>query len=384
MTRQRRFAMLLPPPSSILVVCLYLSSQVVVVGGLLFFGTTSASIKTVLVDAFVVGKKNSNNAVTTITSLSPSLTRASRRQHASSLPFSTTSTSTSASTDDCDHHQDGRITVAMTREEGKNDKLRTKIENDHPDLFGKLNLVELPCIEHASGPDYDILADTLTTKQWDYIIVTSPEAAKVLASAWSFNNNDDDDANVKPMVAAVGKATEKSLKDAGIDVSFCPSKATAATLAVELEPRDNDTKMTTVLYPASARAQNTLEDGLTNRGCFAVTRLNTYDTVTATWDDDQQNMMIGSSPDHTQIACFASPSSIKGWLLNTNNNNGVYAACIGETSAKACRELGWDEERIFSPDKPGLDGWISAIEEATEKIVSTTSAADSHTVGSSS
>lgn len=263
-----------------------------------------------------------------------------------------------------------RITVVLTREEGKNDKLRTQITQNHPDMSSKLDLVELPCIAHASGPDYDKLSDTLKTQQWDYIVVTSPEAAKVLASAWimpTTNDDNDDTTTTQPLIAAVGKATEKALEDAGITVSFCPSKATAETLAVELEPRndkDDDTTTTSVLYPASARAQKTLEVGLTQRGCFTVTRLNTYDTVTATWDETQKS--IGTT--RARIACFASPSSIKGWLQNTNNHCDVFAACIGETSAKACLELGWDEDRIFYPEKPGLDGWISAIEQAVQMI----------------
>lgn len=274
-------------------------------------------------------------------------------------------------------HASSTITVALTREEGKNDKLRRQIEQNHPELFSKLDLVELPCIEHASGPDYDKLSETLTAQQWDYVIVTSPEAAKVLASAWPATgdivNDNGTSSDSKPMVAAVGKATQEALEDAGIKVSFCSSKATASVFAVELEPchvgndRDGTTTMTktSVLYPASVRAQNTLEDGLTGRGCFTVTRLNTYDTVTATWDEQQK--MIGTSPT-TKIACFASPSSIKGWLQNTNNNKNVYAACIGETSAKACRDLGWDEDKILCPDQPGIDGWISAIEQAATML----------------
>lgn len=265
------------------------------------------------------------------------------------------------------------VVVALTREEGKNDKLRTQIQLDD-DLRTKLNLLELPCIAHASGPDYDKLPSVLASQRWDYVTVTSPEAAKVLVSVWEetlFDNYPP-----PPLVAAVGKATEKALVDAGIPVAFCPTKATAATLVVELELKEpnitpnnqNDTATeslpTTVLYPASVRAQETLATGLSERG-FDVTRLNTYDTVTASWTDAQK-----TSASHVQVACFASPSSVKGWFQNTNQNTNVWAACIGETSARACRELGWKEERIIYPDKPGLEGWVRAIEEAAEVAAS--------------
>ena len=254
----------------------------------------------------------------------------------------------SATTEKDDHTQ---IVVAMTREDGKNNKLMKQIQSND-ELSSQLNLVELPCIAHASGPDYDQLGSTLQSQKWDYITITSPEAAKVLASAW-------DHVKENPLpVVAVGKATEKTLQDCNIPVSFVPSKATAATLAVELDLVSGEG--TTVLYPASARAQKTLEDGLSSRG-FAVTRLNTYDTVTATWTEEQQE-----TSKNVQIACFASPSSIKGWLQNTGNNKDVYAACIGETSATACKGHGWDESRIFFPEAPGLEGWAQAIQDAVD------------------
>jgi uroporphyrinogen-III synthase len=246
-----------------------------------------------------------------------------------------------------------RIVVAVTREDGKNEKLLKKIM-DHSELNDKLELLELPCIEHAKGPDIDILGSTLKSENWDYVAITSPEAAKVVASAWESVRD-------KPVpVVAVGKATEKALEGFGIEVVFTPSKATAETLAAELDLKNGPG--TTLLYPASTRAKQTLQNGLEERG-FSVTRLNTYDTVTANWSSEEKE-----AAKKVKVTCFASPSSIKGWLKNTDENNSVIAACIGETSAKACRGHNWDESRIFFPDKPGLDGWVKAIQQAAEDI----------------
>jgi uroporphyrinogen-III synthase len=255
------------------------------------------------------------------------------------------------------------IVVAMTREEGKNDQLRQHMENNHPSLRNQLSLLELPCIAHASGPDYDQLVSMMMTsslyKKWDYVVVTSPEAANVLVSAWKKKNDK------LPSVVAVGKATEKILAKNNIAVSFVPSIATAETLAQELPlmPPGNDgptTSKTSVLYPASVRAKTTLQAGLNERG-FDVNRLNTYDTVTATWTDSQRD-----AAKTVQVACFASPSSVKGWLHNTDNNTRVMAACIGITSATACKELGWDDQAIFYPQAPGMEGWVEAIQQAME------------------
>lgn len=241
------------------------------------------------------------------------------------------------------------LIVALTREEGKNDKLRRELKIT---LGDSVILEELPCIAHADGDDYDRLASCLERDNWDYVAVTSPEAARVLAQAW----NED---SINTSVVAVGKATQATLEKLGIAVDFCPSKATAATLVTEL-PAKRDT--TTLLYPASAKAATTLEDGLSGRG-FAVTRLNTYDTVNATWNDSQRKVAKS-----VKVACFGSPSAVQGWMLNTDNDKGVLAACIGETSAKACRQNDWPESRIYFPEKPGIAGWAASVKKALESI----------------
>jgi len=243
------------------------------------------------------------------------------------------------------------LVVALTREEGKNDKLRTDLEN----MLGDAAILEeMPCVAHADGDDFDKLDSTLKDSDWDYVAVTSPEAARVLAQVW----NTDDTLDIS--VVAVGKATQATLEKLGIKVDFCPSKATAATLVNELPAKS---EKTTLLYPASAKAASTLEEGLLARG-FEVTRLNTYDTVTATWNEAQKETAMS-----VRVACFGSPSAVEGWLRNTDNNNKeVLAACIGETSAEACRKLEWPEKHIFYPEKPGIPGWAASVKEALESI----------------
>lgn len=263
------------------------------------------------------------------------------------------------------------IVIALTREEGKNEKLRDALMAN--DLFEEFcqsselsfRIEEIPCIEHADGSDTDKIVPTLSSSQFDYVVVTSPEAAKVLASAW-----DEAGRPALGKVAAVGKATEQALKKFGIDTSFVPSKATAATLVVELPPSDDavdENRPTTVLYPASMKAQETLQDGLNERG-FEVLRLNTYDTVPASWGTDQLSLAKSAG-----IACFGSPSAVKAWLRNVSpsvdghdcdGKPEVLAACIGETSAKACRSNNWDESDIFYPEKPGVDGWAQVVVDA--------------------
>ena len=140
----------------------------------------------------------------------------------------------------------GTVSIALTREKGKNEKL-AKALSDKPSL----DAVELPCIAHADGEDYPRLKEVLLSKAWDYVTVTSPEGAKVLASVC------DDLVNMPP-IAAVGKATEQALQESGLSVSFCPSRAIATSFVAELPGGAGQH----VLYPASQRAQETMERGL--------------------------------------------------------------------------------------------------------------------------
>ncbi len=292
------------------------------------------------------------------------------------------------------------ITIALTREEGNNDKLKKELTkllllNEHDDDTNNdaspitdetTTIVELPCIAHADGEDLPRLEETLRHRNFDYIVVTSPEAARVLATAYlvvaNDNNDFDDDDNsnaskalAASKVAAVGKATRETLEKLGIPVDFCPTKATAQTLVEELpavvDQQDNNGRPATVLYPASARAATTLQDGLEASKRFVVTRLNTYDTTTAVWTDEQKEMAS-----HVSVVCFGSPSAVEAWLLNSDNNRNILAACIGETSAAACREFQFPEENIFFPEKPGIPGWAQAVNNALQSL----SAAQEHAI----
>ncbi len=261
-----------------------------------------------------------------------------------------------------------QFVIALTREKGKNDKLRDallsneRIEQICETSGVSVQIHELPCIEHVDGPDAERLAPTLASSHFDYVAITSPEAATVFAAAWTNAGRPK-----LGMVAAVGKATQEALAEFEIDVAFVPSKSTAATLVEELPPSNvavEEGRATTVFYPASAKAQDTLQIGLEERG-FSVLRFNTYDTVAATWKADQASLARSAT-----VACFASPSAVKAWLENTAQfeTPRALASCIGETSASACRKNQWEEKNIFFPQKPGLDGWASAVADALEHI----------------
>ncbi|KAL8250670.1 hypothetical protein R6Q59_034363 [Mikania micrantha] len=195
--------------------------------------------------------------------------------------------------------------------------------------------LELPLIQHTQLPELDKLVSLLSATSFDWIIITSPEAALVFLQAWKAAGTP----SVK--VAAVGTGTASifdedmtSSKEL-IDVAFTPSKATGKVLALELPKHGNE--KSTVLYPASAKASHDIEEGLSKRG-FHITRLNTYTTEPVQHVDKKILQQALSA----SVVAVASPSAIRAWvnLLPEPDTWSGSVACIGETTASAARKLG--------------------------------------------
>lgn len=251
--------------------------------------------------------------------------------------------------------------IAVTRERGKNDALMEATRR----LFLGVEVIELPSVSSFALPGAHALVnflkgsaldgavstdgETSKTAPFDWIIITSPEAASYVINAWR-------DANCPqlPKIAAVGRATSTMLHAVGIDVAFVPSKATGKTLCAELPKRDGGTGR--ILYPTSLKASEEIKKGLLEKG-YHVTRVDAYTTETVKFDDMMK--FLGSK---TDIVTFGSPSAVRGWVENIGVNEDVIVACIGETSAAAARKAGFS--RVHFPQQPGLDGWMVAVSEA--------------------
>ncbi|KAL0438672.1 UNVERIFIED_CONTAM: Uroporphyrinogen-III synthase, chloroplastic, partial [Sesamum latifolium] len=134
---------------------------------------------------------------------------------------------------------------------------------------------------------------------------------------------------------------------------------TGKVLAAEL-PDYGDARCT-VLYPASAKASNEIEDGLVKRG-FAVTRLNTYTTEPVS----QVDQMVLEQALLAPVIAVASPSAIRAWvsLIPEAQQWDNAVACIGETTAVAAKKLGL--RNVYFPANPGLEGWVNSILEALQ------------------
>ncbi|KAK6938717.1 Tetrapyrrole biosynthesis, uroporphyrinogen III synthase [Dillenia turbinata] len=286
--------------------------------------------------------------------------------------------------------------VVVTRERGKNGKLILALAKHG------INCLELPLIQHVQGPDLERLPSLLNGldivvkvyfnfhgyEAWsdhgytdhchtnslrsictafDWVIITSPEAAHVFLEAWRAAGTP------KVTVGVVGAGTasifeELKQSSQSLDVAFSPSKATGKVLASELPKRGNEKCY--VLYPASARASNDIEDSLSSRG-FEVTRLNTYTTVRftgcASWVPVHHvDEMVLEQALSAPVIAVASPSAVHAWvnLISESRRWGNSVACIGETTALAAKRLGL--KNVYHPANPSLEGWVESILEALQ------------------
>ncbi|GLT71093.1 hypothetical protein SLA2020_431340 [Shorea laevis] len=284
----------------------------------------------------------------TSASSSSSRPRLHRRGFPSTFTIRAFSSSSSSSSDSSASTSSPRVVV--TRERGKNGKLIKALAKHG------INCLELPLVQHTHGPDRDMLSSVISDTAFDWIVITSPEAGSVFLEAWKAAGTP----NVNVGVVGAGTASVfedvKQFSKQSLNVAFAPSKATGKVLASEL-PKNG--KRCRVLYPASAKASNEIEEGLSSRG-FEVTRLNTYTTVPVQLVDQVLLKQALSTP----VVAVASPSAVRAWVKLISDskrwNNSV--ACIGETTALAAKRLGL--QNVYYPVQPGLEGWVDSIVEA--------------------
>jgi uroporphyrinogen-III synthase len=233
--------------------------------------------------------------------------------------------------------------VALTRELGKNDKLKKMIDGSRHEY----ECVELPCVMFAPGKDLNRLGTEL--KPHDTIVITSPQSAGMLVKEWTKVGMP------KIQVVSVGSGTSKVLTAAGINPVFEPSESTAKVLAAEMPLSLGGS----VLYPTSNLARDTLQADLEARG-IEVTRLHTYTTKPSIWSLEELRM----AKDDVEIVAFASPSAVRTWAERVGTD--YIAVVIGPTSAREAESLGFTQ--VVEPQgSKGLDAWANLIKDTVKK-----------------
>ena len=241
--------------------------------------------------------------------------------------------------------------VVLTREKGKNDKVR-----DMLDKRG-IETLELPMVETAPGPDADRLPAVLKSAAFDWVAITSPEAARVFVEGWRVAGRPE------VRIGVVGIGTGKVLEAMNEPVllpQFMPSVANAEHMGPELPFIEGGSNA--VLYPSSAKASTALQEGLEQRG-FHVTRLNTYNTVTVESVDPGRLDLAKKA----RVVAIASPSALKAWVAHVGQARAeqMTIACIGSTSARAAEKLGL--KNVVFAEQPGLDMFVQTICDAVSQ-----------------
>lgn len=147
---------------------------------------------------------------------------------------------------------------------------------------------------------------------------------------------------------AIGHGTRQALEREGYGVAFCPSRATAESLAAELPAR----------FPAGARvawlrgelAPFTAIEALRQAG-FSIAPLTVY-------ANDEPALEALDGP--VALSVFASPSAAKRFFAAFPRLRTCPTLAIGQTTADALAELGVSEVHL-SPGT-GDDELLSAIE----------------------
>lgn len=200
--------------------------------------------------------------------------------------------------------------------------------------------VLVPAIEIEPLPS--ALAGAIRSwSSYEWVVVTSSNAAAVLAQALQARRDGATAASPGPRIAAVGRATTRTLLASGLPVAFRPAKATARTLAqtLPLEPGAR------ILAPRSDVADDGLIEILQGRGATveAVIAYRTHLAPAAS-----RASLAAALDTRPRAAVFTSGSTVRGLLelaetiARRNDLLAIPAVCIGQPTAEEARRQGFE------------------------------------------
>eukprot|EP00392_Amoebophrya_sp_AT5.2_P016634 g16908.t1 len=294
--------------------------------------------------------------------------------------------------------QDDAVEIVLTREAGSNDKLREAIcaecearqaaaatASNGPETSSSAPRLRLPSLRFVEAPavrfrprdeEDDALRGICQPGAYDWVCLTSPEAARQF---------------VRKLLLLQETAAARGSSDGSGDHANGHSTLPRAPM---MASEGSSASSGRVLLPGSTEQRSDLAAGLIARG-FAVRSAAIYTTEPVPRDDDQstlvsagvaalssrngvadnfgQNSSSSSDPEESgtrtlrvhknkqarRIWTFASPSAVnacRAWGVGV-----CRAACIGETTGKACGEAFSESVRIEYPAKPGVEQWAKVV-----------------------
>jgi uroporphyrinogen-III synthase len=205
-----------------------------------------------------------------------------------------------------------RIVVTRPREHGE--ALVERLEA----LGAVASVVPLISIERLE--DDAELSALVEQGDHDWIVFTSANTVRAVGPALR---------RVRARIAVVGPATERALRDAGVEPSFTPEVFAAREIVAGLEPLDG----ASVLLPQSGIAESLLADELRARGA-SVDAVEAYRTVTRDASESELADL------RTADAIVLMSGSAARSLAQQGGAGPALVACIGPRTAEAAAEAG--------------------------------------------
>ncbi len=208
--------------------------------------------------------------------------------------------------------------------------------------------ISLPLITN-SPINETVLTNSYSSKKYDWLIFTSPNAVK-------FFFKSIDSKLVDSKIAVVGEKTKRALLNLGLEVAFVPAQFTAKNLAKELPI----TKGETIFIPRSNLAKDDIVEILRGRAC-KVEALSIYENKAIDYTSSDINDTFQHKIDYIT---FTSGSTVKSFYDLGIDPSNEKLICIGPETAKAVRACNFEVGSIANPHT--IEGMVDTLIQLSE------------------
>ncbi|MFC1474420.1 uroporphyrinogen-III C-methyltransferase [bacterium] len=223
---------------------------------------------------------------------------------------------------------------------------------------------EMPTIDTVPPDDWSAVDSAIDKiENFDWIVFTSVNGVESFLNR-IFESGGDVRRLSKSKIAAIGPATNKKLRDFGLNADLQPPKFVAESIVETLEGA-GEIKGKNILLPRADIARKALPELLAEKGA-AITDVSVYQTVPGDFDVESLKTMIESGS--VDAVTFTSSSTANNFVdrlgedFIMNNRDKFMAVSIGPITSEALESRGLkpaaeaDEYTI-----PGLIGKLSEL-----------------------
>lgn len=208
--------------------------------------------------------------------------------------------------------------------------------------------VVVPLIRIADEPAEVARLAALDPAAFDWLVVTSPNAARAYLAAHPPLGAGPVRA---PQVAAVGAATAAVLTEAGLGVALVPAQQRAVGLVAQFAASTGTGR---VLLVQAAEASPTMATGLAALGWHVAT-VQPYRSVPALPTAGQQLAALSAD-----AVLFASGSAARAWVAVFGDTTPPLVVAIGPETAAAAEQVGLKVALVAADHS--LSGLVAALE----------------------